>query len=252
MYRRSPTWPLRVVIRPPVARLCRSHQEAWQRQPVTTQKWRRTPSMRLMFHPLWHEGKGKKAFKSRGRPTVTNKRDALEMLIQTTKSGQRNAQQWVADEVGVHRSMVRRWAQGFENSDSSSDAQIPDLYTSSASIAWLNLSTTTAIQGLAERVQLPDFADPIEDFTEEDSNSESMSTGRSPKQPRTEPAENGLDIAALLEKVAEKAGDRAAEKAGDRAAEKSAEGFRKHAEGFRTYMDTKIDSMMEQMDKKDR
>ena len=90
-------------------------------------------------------------------------------------------------------------------------------------------------QGLAEQVQLPDFADSIEDFTEEDSNSDSMATGRSPKLPRTESAENGLDIASLMEKVAEKAGDRAAEKS---------------SEGFRTYMDTKIDSMMEQMDKK--
>ena len=128
------------------------------------------------------------------------------------------------------------------SSDSWTDAQILDLYTSSTSIARLNLSTTTAIQGLAEQVQLPDFADSIEDFTEEDSNSESMATGRSPKQPRTESAENGLDMAALMEKLAEKAGDRAAEK--------SSEGFRTHAEGFRTYMDTKIDSMMEQMDKK--
>ena len=114
--------------------------------------------------------------------------------------------------------------QSFGSSDSWSDAQIPDLYTSSASIARLNLSSTTAIQGLAEQVQLPDFTDPIEDFTEEDSRSESMAvTGRSPKHPRTESEHNGLDIGALLEKAADR---------------------------FSACMDTKIDSMMEQMDKK--
>ena len=72
------------------------------------QAWQ--PAMRLIWHPLWHQRKSKKAFRSRVRPTVTKKRDALEMLGQAKKRGQRNAQQWVADEVGVNRSMVCRWA----------------------------------------------------------------------------------------------------------------------------------------------
>ena len=66
-----------------------------------------TPSMRL--------GKGKKTFRSSVRPTVTKKRDALEMLIQATESGQRNVQQWVADEGGCaseHGHSVGRKAGG--------------------------------------------------------------------------------------------------------------------------------------------
>ena len=66
-----------------------------------------TPSMRLV--------KGKKAFRSGVRPTVTKKRDALEMHIQATKSGQRNAQQWVADEGGCaseHGHSVGQKAEG--------------------------------------------------------------------------------------------------------------------------------------------
>ena len=84
-------------------------------------------------------------------------------------------------------------------SDSWSDAQIPDLCTSWTSATRPNLCTTTSIQSLAEQVQLPDFVDPIEDLTEEDSRSESMATGRSPKHPRTESDDNGLDVGALLD-----------------------------------------------------
>ena len=91
------------------------------------------------------------------------------------------------------------------NSDSWSDAQIPDLCTSWTSVTQSNLCTTSAIQSLAEQVQLPDFVDPIEDFTEEDSITEIMSvTGRSPKHPRNESDDNGLDVGALLEKAADR------------------------------------------------
>ena len=73
-------------------------------------------------------------------------------------------------------------------------------------------------------MQLPDFIDPIEDFTEEDSRSESMAvTGRSPKHPRTESEDNGLDVGALLEKSADR---------------------------FIACMVAKIESMMEQLDKR--
>ena len=84
-----------------------------------------------------------------------------------------------------------------------------------------NLCTTTS---LAEQVQLPDFIDPIEDFTEEDSITEIMSvTRRSPKHPRTESDDNGLDVGALLDKAADR---------------------------FSPCMDAKIDSMMEHLDKR--
>ena len=109
-------------------------------------------------------------------------------------------------------------------SDSWSDAQIPDLCTSWTSATWPNTCTPTAIQSLAEHVQLPDFVDPIEDFTEEDSRSESMAVaGRSPKHPRTESDDNGLDVGALLEKAADR---------------------------FSACLDAKIDSMMEHLDKR--
>ena len=132
----------------------------------------------------------------------------------------------------IPSSPISTWIQGSGNaehdilsssSDSWTEAQIPDLCTSWTSVALPNLSTTTAIQRLAEQVQLPDFVDPIEDFTEEDSRSESMATGRYPKHPRTESEDYGLDVGALLDKAADR---------------------------FSTCMDTKIDSMMEQLDKR--
>ena len=110
------------------------------------------------------------------------------------------------------------------SSDSWTEAQIPDLCTSWTSATQPNLGTTTAIQSLAEQVQLPDFIDPIEDFTEEDSITEVMSvTGRSPKHPRTESDDNGLDVGALLEMAAER---------------------------FSACMDAKIESIWERMDKR--
>ena len=107
------------------------------------------------------------------------------------------------------------------SSDSWTGAQIPDLCTSWTSVTQPNLCTTTS---LAEHVQLPNFIDPIEDFTEEDPRSESMAVaGRSPKHPRTESEDNGLDVGALLEKAAHR---------------------------FSACMDAKIDSMMEHLDKR--
>ena len=109
-------------------------------------------------------------------------------------------------------------------SDSWSDAQIHDLCASWTSATRPNLCTTTSIQSLAEQVQLPDFVDPIEDFTEEDSITKIMSvTGRSPKHPRTGSDDNGLDVGALLDKAADR---------------------------FSACMDAKIDSMMDQLDKR--
>ena len=56
-------------------------------------------------------------------------------------------------------------------------------------------------------------------------------SGRSPKHPRTESDDNGLDVGALLEKAAEKA----VEKATDR---------------FSACMEAKIESIWERMDKR--
>ena len=82
--------------------------------------------------------------------------------------------------------------------DSWTESQIPDLCTSWTSVSQPNLCTTTS---LAEQVQLPDFIDPIEDFTEEDLISVRMAVaGRSPKHPRTESDDNGMEIAILMEK----------------------------------------------------
>ena len=54
-------------------------------------------------------------------------------------------------------------------------------------------------------MQLLDFIDPVEDFTEGDSTTEIMSvTGRSPKHPRTESGDNGLDVGALLVKATDR------------------------------------------------
>ena len=75
------------------------------------------------------------------------------------------------------------------------------------------MCTTTAIQSFAEQVQLLDFIDPVEDFTEGDSTTEIMSvTGRSLKHPLTESDDNGLDVGALLEKAAEKALEKATDR----------------------------------------
>ena len=87
-----------------------------------------------------------------------------------------------------------------------------------------NMCTPTVIQSLAEHVQLPDFFVLIEDFTEEDSRSESMAvTGRSPKHLRTESEDNGLDVGALMEKATDR---------------------------FSSCMDAKIESIWERMDKR--
>ena len=96
------------------------------------------------------------------------------------------------------------------SSDSWTEAQIPDLCTSWTSVAQPNLCTTTS---LAEQVQLPDFIDPIEDFAEEDSRSESIAVaGRSPKHPHTESDDSGMDVGILMEKAAEKAVEKAADR----------------------------------------
>ena len=87
------------------------------------------------------------------------------------------------------------------SSDSWTEAQIPDLCTSWTSVALPNLSTTTDIQSFAEQVQ----------------------HCCSPKHPRTESEDNGLDVGALLEKAADR---------------------------FSISRDAKIETMMEQLDKR--
>ena len=105
--------------------------------------------------------------------------------------------------------------------DSWTEAQIPDLCTSWTGVTQPKLSTTTRV---AEQVQLLDFIDPIEDFTEKDLRSERMAVAeRSPKHPRTESDDNGLDVGALLDKAADR---------------------------FSACMDAKISSMMDQLDKR--
>ena len=81
-----------------------------------------------------------------------------------------------------------------------------------------NPCTPSVIQGFAEHVCLPSD-DPIEDFSEEDMATGSMAVvGRSPnKHPRTGSEEDSVDIAALLDRVADR---------------------------FSACMDTKVDSMM--------
>ena len=110
------------------------------------------------------------------------------------------------------------------SSDSWTEARIFDLCTSWTSPTRSTLCTTTAIQSLAEQVQLLDFIDPVEDFTEEDSTTEIMSvTGRSLRHPLTESDDNGLDVGALLEKATDR---------------------------FSACMDAKIESVRERMDKR--
>ena len=83
---------------------------------------------------------------------------------------------------------------------------------------------TTAIQSLAEQVQLLDFIDPVENFTEKDSTTEIMSvTGRSLRHPLTESDDNGLDVGAHLEKATDR---------------------------FSACMDAKIESVRGRMDKR--
>ena len=98
------------------------------------------------------------------------------------------------------------------SSDSWTDAQQP------------NPCTPTVIQGFAEHVSLP-TDDPIEDFSEEDMATGSMAVaGRSPnKHPRTGSVEDSVDIAALLDRAADR---------------------------FSACMDTKVDSMMDRLEKR--
>ena len=98
------------------------------------------------------------------------------------------------------------------SSDSWTDAQQP------------NPCTPTVIQGFAEHVCLPSD-DPIEDFSEEDMATGSMAAaGRSPnKHPRTGSEEDSVDIAALLDRAADR---------------------------FSACMDTKVDSMMDRLEKR--
>ena len=98
------------------------------------------------------------------------------------------------------------------SSDSWTDAQQP------------NPCTPTVIQGFAEHVTLP-TDDPIEDFSEEDMATGSMTVGgRSPnKHPRTGTEEDSVDIAALLDRAADR---------------------------FSACMDTKVDSMMDRLEKR--
>ena len=97
------------------------------------------------------------------------------------------------------------------SSDSWTDAQQP------------NPCTPTVIQGFAEHVCLPSD-DPIEDFSEEDMATGSMAeAGRSPnKHPRTGSEDDGVDIAALLDRAADR---------------------------FSACMDTKVDSMVVLLDR---
>ena len=81
-------------------------------------------------------------------------------------------------------------------SDGWSDAQQPILCTPWTSAQRLNLRTPAVIQGFAEHVSLPASADSI---GEEDINSMAVAR-RSPKHPRTESEDNGVDLGALLDK----------------------------------------------------
>ena len=98
------------------------------------------------------------------------------------------------------------------NSDSWTDAQLPNPFT------------PTFIQGFAEHVSLP-TDDPIEDFSEVDMATGSMaSAGRSPDgHPRTGSEEDSVDIAALLDRAADR---------------------------FSVCMDMKVDSMMDRLEKR--
>ena len=88
----------------------------------------------------------------------------------------------------------------------------------------LNPCTLTVTQGFAEHVSLP-TDDPIEDFSEEDMATGSMAAaGRSPnKHPRTGSEEDSVDIAAHLDRAANR---------------------------FSACMDTKVDSVMDRLEKR--
>ena len=88
--------------------------------------------------------------------------------------------------------------------------------------------TPTFTHGFAEHTSLPvvrenwedkDFADPIEDFSEDD---QVAAAGRSPKHPRTGSEEDGLDVAAVLDRAADR---------------------------LSACMDIKVDSMMDRLEK---
>ena len=98
------------------------------------------------------------------------------------------------------------------SSDSWTDAQQP------------NPCSPTVTQGFVEHVYLL-ANDPIEDFSEEDMATGSMAAaGRSPnKHPRTGSEEDSVDIAALLDRPADR---------------------------FSACMDTKVDSMMDRLEKR--
>ena len=98
------------------------------------------------------------------------------------------------------------------SSDNWTDAQQP------------NPCTSTLLQGFAEHVNLP-TDDPIEDFSEEDMATGSMAVGgRSPnKHPRTGTEEDIGDIAALLDRAADR---------------------------LSACTDTKVDSMMDRLEKR--
>ena len=97
------------------------------------------------------------------------------------------------------------------SSDSWTDAQQP------------NPCTPTVIQGFAEHVCLL-ADDPIEDFSEDMATGSMAAAGRSPnKHPRTGSEEDSVDIAALLDRAADR---------------------------FSACMDTKVDSMMDRLEKR--
>ena len=84
-------------------------------------------------------------------------------------------------------------------------------------------SQIRVIQGFAEHVCLL-ADDPIEDFSEEDMAGSMAAAGRSPnKHPRTGSEEDCVDIAALLDRAADR---------------------------FSACMDTKVDSMMDRLEKR--
>ena len=86
-----------------------------------------------------------------------------------------------------------------------------------------NPCTPTVIQGFTEHVCLPaDY--PIEDFSEDMATGSMAAAGRSPnKHPRTGSEEDSVDIAALLDRAADR---------------------------FIACMDTKVDSMMDRLEKR--